>query len=131
MKKILLLATLFISSSALRAQTDSTKTDEAFTVVEQMPEYPGGNDAMSKFLDQNLIYPPLAKKQKIQGKVWLGFIVDKFGNVTSVEILRGIRGGCEEEAARVVRLMPRWSPSYQDGRPVSVKFRLPINFSLQ
>src|SRR5687768_1326154 len=108
-----------------------THTDEVFTVVEQMPEFPGGEAAMNDFLDKNLQYPSMAKEQGIQGKVWIGFIVDKFGNVSNVEVLRGIGGGCDEEAARVVGIMPRWVPGKQSGRPVIVKFRFPINFTLR
>jgi protein TonB len=109
----------------------NTNTDEVFTVVEQMPEFPGGEAAMNAFLDKNLQYPSMAKEQGIQGKVWIGFIVDKFGNVSNVEVLRGIGGGCDEEAARVVSIMPRWVPGKQSGRPVIVKFRFPINFTLR
>jgi protein TonB len=109
----------------------NTNTDEVFTVVEQMPEFPGGESAMNDFLDKNLQYPSMAKEQGIQGKVWIGFIVDKFGNVSNVEVLRGIGGGCDEEAARVVSIMPRWVPGKQSGRPVIVKFRFPINFTLR
>lgn len=109
----------------------NTGTDEVFTVVEQMPEFPGGDAAMNDFLDKNLQYPTMAKEQGIQGKVWIGFIVDKFGNVSNVEVLRGIGGGCDEEAARVVGIMPRWNPGKQSGRPVIVKFRFPINFTLR
>jgi protein TonB len=108
----------------------NTNTDEIFTVVEQMPEFPGGQAAMDDFLNKNLQYPTMAKEQNIQGKVWIGFIVDKFGNVSNVEVLRGIGGGCDEEAARVVGMMPRWNPGKQSGRPVIVKFRFPINFNL-
>jgi len=108
-----------------------TKTDEVFTVVEQMPEFPGGDAARDEFLSKNLQYPTMAKEQGIQGKVWIGFIVDKFGNVNNVEVLRGIGGGCDEEAARVVSIMPRWVPGKQSGRPVTVKFRFPINFTLR
>ena len=105
--------------------------EEVFTAVEQMPEYPGGEDAMFKFLGDNLVYPKAAKKQGIQGKVWIGFIIDKEGGITNVEVLRGIGGGCDEEAVRVIKLMPKWIPGKQDGKPVNVKFRFPINFTLK
>lgn len=111
--------------------TDTTKTDEVFVVVEQMPEFPGGQDAMNTFLDKNLKYPQTAKDKGIQGKVWLGFTVQKDGKVTDVEVLRGIGGGCDEEAVRVLKLMPDWKPGYQSGKPVIVKFRFPINFTLR
>lgn len=109
----------------------NTNTEEIFTVVEQIPEFPGGEIAMYEFLNKNMQYPTIAKEQSIQGKVWLGFIVDKFGNISNVEVIRGIGGGCDEEAVRVISMMPRWNPGKQSGRPVSVKFRFPINFTLR
>lgn len=109
----------------------NTNTEEIFTVVEQMPEFPGGEAAMYDFLDKNMQYPTMAKEQSIQGKVWLSFIVDKFGNISNVEVIRGIGGGCDEEAVRVVSMMPRWNPGKQSGRAVPVKFRFPINFTLR
>ena len=134
MKKIILISILGFSIFSLNAQSEippSADTAETvFMVVEQMPEFPGGDDAMSKFLDENLVYPKQAKKQNIQGKVWIGFIVDKDGTVRNVEVLRGIGGGCEEEAVRVIKLMPKWKPGTQSGKPVMVKFRFPINFTL-
>ena len=117
--------------STVPQRTDTNQNGELFTVVEQMPEFNGGEEAMNKFLDKNLEYPQMAKEQGIQGKVWIGFIVDKFGNVTNVEVLRGIGGGCDEEAQRVVKMMPRWKPGMQSGKPVTVKFRFPINFTLR
>jgi TonB family protein len=112
--------------------TEHLKTDTTDPgKVEKMPEFPGGEDAMNDFLSRNLSYPAMAKEQGIQGKVWIGFMVDKFGNVENVEILRGIGGGCDEEAKRVVEMMPRWNPGTQDGKPVNVKFRFPINFNLK
>lgn len=128
MKKLFLIFILFISVFALNAQT----TDSVNTVhIEIMPEFTGGQAAMNDFLDKNLTYPELAKQQGIQGKVWIGFIIDSLGNVTNVEILRGIGGGCDEEAKRVVELMPPWIPGTQDGKAVIVKFRFPINFVLR
>jgi len=109
----------------------NTGTDEVFTVVEQMPEFPGGEAALTDYLDKNMQYPQMAREQGIQGKVWIGFIIDKFGNVKNVEVLRGIGGGCDEEAKRVIEGMPRWNPGKQSGRPVVVKYRYPINFTLR
>lgn len=107
-----------------------TKTDDIFTVVEKMPEFIGGDDALNKFLGQNLNYPQMAKELGIQGKVWTTFIIDEFGNVTNVEVIRGIGGGCDDEALRVISLMPRWNPGKQGGHNVKVKFNFPINFKL-
>ena len=137
MKRLLLLLALFVSISFINAQTDvpivKSESDNAdlFTVVEQMPEFPGGEQAMNDFLLKNLKYPQMAKDKGIQGKVWLSFVVDKDGTIKDVEVLRGIGGGCDEESVRVVKLMPKWKPGYQSGKPVMVKFRFPINFILK
>jgi protein TonB len=136
MKKIFLfLLLLNLSPVFLKAQTEGettpNKNEDVFTVVETMPEYPGGEKAMNKFLDENLTYPKDAIKQGIQGKVWVGFIVDKEGKIAEIEVLRGIGGGCDEEAVRVIAKMPNWIPGKQSGKPVVVKFRFPINFTLR
>lgn len=107
-----------------------TPTDEVFTVVEKMPEFPGGEKALMDFLAKNIRYPETAKDLGIQGTVYISFVVDTYGNITQVETLRGIGGGCDEEAARVVGKMPRWSPGKQGGRAVKVQYRLPIRFAL-
>lgn len=108
-------------------QTDG----DVFTVVETMPEFPGGQEAMLKFLVDNISYPEEAKLKKIQGRVFVSFIVEKDGKVGNVKILRGIGGGCDEEALRVVGLMPNWKPGEQRGQVVRVAFNLPIRFALQ
>jgi protein TonB len=135
MKKIFLLIVVCISIGVLNAQVetepDTAKTEDVFTVVEQMPEFPGGQDAFNKFLNENLIYPKKAKKNGIEGKVWVSFIVDKDGTIRNVELIKGIGFGCDEEVVRVVKLMPKWKPGTQSGKPVIVKFRFPINFTLR
>lgn len=108
----------------------SDKTEETYTVVEQMPEYPGGFKAMSKFLSANIKYPEAAKKDSISGRVFVSFIVEKDGHVADVSILRGIGGGCDEEAMRVVAMMPKWNPGMEKGKAVNVKYNLPIKFAL-
>jgi TonB family protein len=134
MKKILLIIGLSISYSVLKAQvteqSPAKNNDGTYTIAEVMPQFAGGESAMTDFLDKNLHYPKLAMEQGIQGKVWIGFVVDSAGNVKNVEILRGIGGGCDEEAKRVIEIMPSWIPGTQDGKPVTVKFRFPINFTL-
>lgn len=131
MKKILTICFTFLAvHTSVQSQVTNAESDDVFTVVEQMPEFPGGDKALDDFIIKNLKYPEEAKKQNIQGKVWIGFIVDKEGNVLEIEALRGIGGGCDEEAVRVVALMPKWKPGKQSGKPVVVKFRLPINFRL-
>jgi TonB family protein len=99
-------------------------------VVEVMPEYPGGHEALFAYISENIKYPEKAKKEKIQGRVFVSFVVEKSGKVTNVSILRGIGGGCDEESLRVVSEMPIWKPGLQDGKPVRVQFNLPIKFAL-
>jgi protein TonB len=109
---------------------DPPQEPEVFTVVEQMPEFPGGNDALMKFIRDNLKYPEIAKENGVQGKVICGFVVSKEGEVYDVRVLRGIGSGCDQEAVRVIKMMPQWTPGKQNGRPVNVKFNLPISFKL-
>jgi protein TonB len=102
-----------------------------FTVVEQMPEFPGGDAARIKFLKENITYPQLAKEGGITGTVYVTFVVGKDGRLSNFKILRGIGGGCDEEAVRVLRSMPPWIPGKQGGKSVPVQFNLPIRFTLQ
>ncbi|GAB1419193.1 energy transducer TonB [Bacteroidales bacterium] len=104
---------------------------EIFTVVESMPEYPGGAEEMMRFIAQNIKYPPIARESGIQGRVFVNFVVEPNGSVSSVKVLRGIGGGCDEEAIRVVQSMPKWTPGRQRGKAVRVSFNLPVRFTLQ
>jgi protein TonB len=113
-------------SKFLIEYTDST----VYTLTEIMPSFPGGDDARIKFLIYNIIYPQYAKEHGIQGTVYINFIVNTDGSVTDVNILRGIGGGCDEEAVRIVKQMPKWSPAYQSGKPVRVLFNMPVRFTL-
>jgi periplasmic protein TonB len=104
---------------------------EIFTVVEEQPGYPGGDEARIKYLQDNIKYPDEAKELGVQGKVFVTFVVEVDGSITDVRVLRGIGAGCDEEAIRVVRNMPKWVPGKQRGVPVRVQFNLPIKFTLQ
>jgi protein TonB len=103
---------------------------EIFTVVEESPMFPGGDEARMKFLRDNIKYPQMARESGIQGTVFVTFVVEPNGNITNIQILRGIGGGCDEEALRVVRQMPRWQPGKQRGKAVRVQFNMPIRFVL-
>lgn len=105
--------------------------DEVFIVVEEDPEFPGGLQALSQFIADNIKYPQLAKENNITGRVFVSFVVEKDGRVGQVKILRDIGGGCGNEAVRVVKLMPKWKPGKQRGKPVRTQFNLPVNFELQ
>jgi len=101
-----------------------------FFVVEEMPEYSGGDEARIKFLIAHLRYPQIAKESGIQGTVYVSFIVESDGSVSNVKVLRGVGGGLDEESVRVVELMPKWIPGKCDGVPVRVQFNMPLRFTL-
>lgn len=103
---------------------------EIFTVVEEAPSYPGGDEARIKFLQENIKYPQMARESGIAGTVYVTFVVERDGNVTDVKVMRGIGGGCDEEAIRVIKAMPKWNPGKQRGKPVRVQFNMPIKFTL-
>ena len=102
-----------------------------FTIVEEMPAFPGGDAKLFEFLKNNIKYPAIARENGIQGRVYVTFVVDKEGKIKDAKVLRGIGGGCDEEALRVVRAMPEWKIGKQNGRPVAVQYNLPINFTLK
>ncbi|WP_295120474.1 energy transducer TonB [uncultured Chitinophaga sp.] len=106
--------------------------EEIFTFVEQPPTFPGGEEALNKYLSKNIRYPHLATENGISGTVFVTFVVDSDGNIKDVKTVGAKKGGgLEEEAVRVVRGMPKWKPGKQNGRQVSVQFNLPIRFTLQ
>jgi periplasmic protein TonB len=109
---------------------ENASENEIFTVVESMPEFPGGDKAVYAYLEQNMVYPEQAKAVGISGMVYVSFVVEKDGSITDVQLLRGIGGGCDEEALRVVKDMPRWIPGKQRHVPVRVNFHLGIKFTL-
>lgn len=109
---------------------EATKV-ETFIVVEQAPEFMGGNAAMGEFLRKNLKYPPQAASAGIQGRVFISFIVGADGKIENVQTLKGIGFGCDEEAERVIKLMPKWKAGRQSGSPVRVKFNLPVVFQME
>lgn len=104
---------------------------EVFTVVEQVPEFPGGMKALSQYLSQNLSYPTRAKKANVSGRVFIQFVVTETGEIRELRVLKGIGFGCDEEAVRVVSKMPNWIPGKQNGKTVSVQYNLPIQFALE
>jgi len=103
---------------------------EVFLVVEEAPEFPGGQEALLTYLGNNIKYPQLARESNIQGTVYVGFIVEANGSISNVKVARGIGGGCDDEAVRVVKDMPAWKPGKQRSKPVRVQFNLPVRFIL-
>jgi TonB family protein len=102
-----------------------------FTAVEQNPEFPGGMTAMYRFLGNNIKYPNEAQRARVSGRVFLKFVVEKDGSISSVDVLKGIGFGCDAEAIRVVKSMPKWIPGRQNGKPVRVYYNMPIVFKLE
>ncbi|WP_247236045.1 M56 family metallopeptidase [Telluribacter sp. SYSU D00476] len=111
-------------------QSSTINGQPIFTVVEKVPEFPGGVNALFEYLGQNIKYPDAATRAKVQGKVFLSFVITTEGEIKDIQVLKGLGFGTDEEAIRVVSSMPRWRPGMQSGRPVNVKYNLPINFQL-
>ena len=103
----------------------------AYDVVEVMPQYPGGQIAMLKYIMENIKYPKQAMKEGIQGRVTVSFIVEKDGRVSNVRLLRSVQSALDKEAIRVVKSMPKWTPGKHNGKPVRVRFNLPVMFKLK
>lgn len=103
---------------------------EIFVSAEIMPEYPGGQMALLKFLANNVKYPISAQENGIFGRVFVSFVIDRTGEITNVRVARPVNPDLDKEAIRVVKSMPRWTPGYQQGRPVNVSYTVPINFVL-
>ncbi|MBR5603744.1 MAG: energy transducer TonB [Bacteroidales bacterium] len=104
---------------------------EIFKVVEVMPEFPGGPAKMMEYIQKNIKYPMMARESDIQGRVFVSFVVEPDGSISNVGVMRGIGGGCDEEAVRVVNSMPKWNPGKQRGTAVRCSFTVPIIFKLQ
>jgi protein TonB len=123
-------------STVVDQNTDIQVEEEAddepinFYIVEEKPEFPGGEAALYKYLAENTKYPEAAMENQIQGTVWVQFIIDKEGNVTNVKVVRSVDPYLDKEAIRVVKSMPKWKPAKQRGKPVRVIFQVPIKFVL-
>ena len=111
---------------------EEEKEDEIFMVVETMPEFPGGQAELFKYLSENVKYPVIAQENGIQGRVICQFVVNKDGSIVDVEVVRsGGDASLDKEAVRVIKSMPKWKPGKQRGKPVRVKYTVPVNFKLQ
>ncbi|MGX5855619.1 TonB family protein [Dyadobacter jiangsuensis] len=117
-------------NEVVKTEPKAGDTERIFTVVEEQPEYPGGNKAMFHFLARNIKYPSSASRANVHGRVFVSFIVTSEGDIKDVSVLKGIGYGCDEEAVRVISKFPKWTPGKQSGKAVSVKFTVPINFQL-
>ncbi len=104
---------------------------KVFDVVEQMPEFPGGQGALFEYLSKNIKYPVVAEENGIQGRVIVTFVVERDGSITDVKVVKSVDPSLDKEAQRVVRTMPKWIPGKQNGSAVRVKFTVPVTFRLQ
>ena len=117
------------SEEILTIEEEEIKND-VFVLVEQMPEFPGGQEAMFKFLSATIIYPKEARDNGIEGKVFVNFTIEKDGSINEVKVIRGVHPLLDEEAVRVVESFPKWKPGKQKGKTVRVSYNLPLNFVL-
>lgn len=117
--------------STIEVEEEERHDTEIFTIVEEMPEFPGGTEALMKYINSSIKYPPIAQENGISGKVILQFVINQNGEVTNITVARGVDPSLDREAIRVVQAMPKWSPGKQRNRPVRVAYTLPINFQLQ
>ena len=115
-------------------ETEAEEEEEeaqVFFIVEEMPEFPGGELALRKYIANSIKYPVIAQENGIQGKVYVTFVVDRDGSVSNAHVARGIDPSLDKEALRVVNSLPKWKPGKQRGKPVRVSYTVPINFVLQ
>ena len=106
-------------------------SNKVFDVVEEMPSFPGGQGALMSFLNSNIKYPVVAQENGVQGRVIVGFVVERDGSITDVKVMRSVDPSLDREAQRVVKAMPRWKPGKQNGSAVRVKYTVPVVFRLQ
>ncbi len=116
---------------AVVEEEEEESAQQIFTVVEEMPEFPGGQGALLQYLSKSIKYPVIAQENGIQGRVSCSFVVEKDGSVTDVQVLRGVDPSLDKEAIRVITAMPKWKPGKQRGKPVRVKYTVPVTFRLQ
>ena len=134
MKKVLfmsLMAIFCLTTVSAQKTVVSQKNDDVFDIVEQMPEDPGGMQALMEFLKENIKYPEDAQKQKVEGRVLVKFVVETDGSITNLEVVKHAFPSLDAEAVRVLSAMPKWTPGKQKGQVVRVKFVVPINFNLR
>ncbi len=137
MKTPFLLSLFFLSlttfSQTTPAASDTSKQEPAVIIVEEQAVFPGGNSEMYKFIGNNFKYPKLEEKAGIQGTIYLTFVIERDGSISSIQLLKGIPlgPGLNAEAIRVVSIMPKWTPAKNNGRVVRQQFNLPIKCTLE
>lgn len=130
MKKLLFFLVALMVASVSVAQSQENPEKRVFDVVEKMPEFPGGSAGLMKWLSDNVKYPAKAEESGIQGRVVCTFVIERDGSVTDVRVARSIDPLLDNEAVRVLSKMPKWNPGTQGGKPVRVKYTVPVTFRL-
>lgn len=120
---------LFMMALPMNAQSESST--KVYDVVDEIPSFPGGQNALMTFLAQNMVYPVKAQENGVQGRVIVSFVVETDGSITAVKVARSVDPYLDREAMRVVKAMPKWTPGKKDGKPVRVKYTIPVVFRLQ
>jgi protein TonB len=121
----------YIAPAAAIQEEEEESAQPIFTVVEEMPQFPGGPVELQRYLVTSVRYPVIAQENGIQGRVTCSFVINRDGSVVDAEVLRGVDPSLDKEALRVVNAMPKWTPGKQRGKPVRVKYTVPITFRLQ
>ncbi|MDR2470359.1 MAG: energy transducer TonB [Tannerella sp.] len=121
----------YVPPAVVERVEEEEASNTIFVIVEKQPEFPGGMAELMSFLNKSIKYPMVAQENGIQGRVTCSFIVEKDGSITGAEVVRGVDVSLDKEALRVINSMPKWKPGEQRGKPVRVKFNVPVNFRLQ
>ncbi len=119
-----------IEEVVVEEEPEEEEVEQVFLIVEDQPEPKGGMGAFYEYLGKNIRYPEQARRMGVEGRVFVEFVVDKDGALTNVKVVKGIGAGCDEEAVRIVKSAPNWTPGRQRGRPVKVKMTVPVFFKL-
>jgi protein TonB len=134
MRKLISIVVSFLLSSSLCLCQDTTilhKTKKSVVFAEQMPEFLGGKDSLNLFLRNNIKYPNKALELEIEGTVIVNFLLNEDGKISQAKVSNGIGGGCDEEALRVIKIMPKWKPARLSGIAVPIYYLLPVNFKIE
>jgi periplasmic protein TonB len=129
-ERVMIAAVIFLCcvAPAFSQEAESTDTTKVFLPVEQQPEFVGGYPALMEFINKERKYPKSARREGVEGEVRVSFVIDKTGNITDVKTIKSLHPDCDAEAERVVKAMPPWKPGMQNGKPVFVRFSIPIKF---
>ena len=124
-----LICFLFMMALPMNAQSESST--KVYDAVDEMPSFPGGLNGLMTFLAQNMVYPVTAQENGVQGRVTVSFVIETDGSITDVKVARSVDPFLDREAMRIVKAMPKWTPGKKDGKPVRVKYTVPVVFRLQ